>query len=369
MLKIVLSFCIPTYTRPERISQIIKQIITFQSDEIEIIISDDNPLSNRTQEVVKKIKDPRIKYFRNEKNLGFDLNMLKTIERAMGEFVFILMDEDDIEIKTIPWILKIIKANKNLTQLCGSIGDKRPYIDKSYLKVTKDKPRKFEDILLERYLANKNYSYGKIRFKLESKFLRCGSESLKELLFKYPHGSGKVLRKSALDLNKAKKYCGFLFMQQVLIAQALISGDTLCTSKIFAYFGNVQYESNQTLLKGKMWYHPLHELYQVKFRIQIIYDITKGMKDIRKILLDKQKESIYINLIKLLFTKNTKNFAYFSADFQFREIFFNLIPLIRSFKIFLEGLSIVFTMKKSKSLRFWFYFMKKCYSEVFKKHL
>jgi len=366
MPKILLSFCLPSYNRPERIGNIINQIITSQSDEIEIIVSDDNPSSNGTRDIVKKIKDPRVKYFRNKKNIGFDLNILKVIERASGEFIFLQMDEDDIEMETVPWILKIIKENESITQLCGSIGDKRPFRDKSYLKITKDKPRKFEDILLERYLANKNYSYGKIRFKFESKFLRCGSESLKELLFKYPHGSGIVLRKSALDLNKAKKYCGFLFMQQVLIAQALISGDTLCTSKIFAYFGNVQYESNQTLFKGKMWYHPLHALYQAKFRIKIIYDITKEMKNVRNQLLDKHKESIYINLIKLLFTKNTRNFAYFSADFQLKEVFFNLLPLLKSFKDFFKGLSIVLTMKRAKTPGFWTYFIKKIISEILK---
>ena len=37
--------------------------------------------------------------------------MLKTIKRATGEFVFILMDEDDIETEVIPWILDQIKKN------------------------------------------------------------------------------------------------------------------------------------------------------------------------------------------------------------------------------------------------------------------
>ena len=35
MSNILLSFCIPTYDRPERISAFIKYMISFQSDEIE----------------------------------------------------------------------------------------------------------------------------------------------------------------------------------------------------------------------------------------------------------------------------------------------------------------------------------------------
>ena len=366
MLKIFLSFCLPSYNRPERIGNIINQIITSQSDEIEIIVGDDNPSSNETQDIVKKINDPRVKYFRNKKNIGFDLNILKVIKRASGKFIFLQMDEDDIEMETIPWILKIIKENENISQLCGSIGDKRHFRDKSYLKITKNNPRKFEDIIRERYIANKNYSIGKIRFRFGDKFYKRGEKSLKALLFYYPHGSGIVLKKKALDLNSAKKYNGFLFMQQVLIAQALIAGDTLCTSKIFAYFGNIQYETSQPLFEGKKWYHPINKLLQIKFRIQIIYDIIAGIKKCRKILLEQQKQYILENLITLLFTKNTKNFAYLSADFQLKEVFFNLLPLLKSFKDFIKGLCIVLTMKRAKSPGFWIYFIKKIISDILK---
>jgi len=366
MSKVLLSFCLPSYNRPERIGNIIKQIITSQSDEIEIIVSDNNPISNQTQEIVKKIIDPRVKYFRNKKNIGFDLNILKAIERASGEFIFLQMDEDDIEMESIPWILKIIKENENISQLCGSIGDKRPFRDASYLKVTKIKPRRFEDIIRERYIANKNYSRRKFRYKFGDKFYKQGEESLKALLFYYPHGSGIVLRKKALDLNSAKKYNGFLFMQQVLIAQALIAGDTLCTSKIFAYFGKVQYETSQPLFEGKKWYHPIYKLLQTKFRIQIIYDIIKGDKKYRKTFLEQQKQYFLENLITLLFTKNTRNFAYLSADFQLKEVFFNLLPLLKSFKDFIKGLSIVLTMKRAKSPLFWTYFIKKIISDILK---
>jgi len=374
MSNILLSFCIPTYSRPERISAIIKDLISFQSDEIEIVISDDNPLSNSTQEVVKKFTDPRVKYYRNRINLGFDANMIKTIMRAKGEYVFINMDEDDVELDTIPWILKQIKENKNLTYLCGSIGDKRQHYLGDYvkdLKVTKNKPRKFEDILKQRYIFRTYYNYNrsKLRFRFKDKFYKCGFESLKELLFHYHHGSGIVLKKNALNLNQAKKYIGFLFMQQALIAQALIAGDTLSSSKIFAHFGKVQYKSDQPLFKGRQFYHPLHRLIQNRYGIQIIYDITKEIKisrKFKKFLLNRHKNKIYNLLLLLLFTKNTRNFPFLSSDFEFKEIFFYLIPLIRSLKSFIEGLSIVFTIKKAKSPFFWIYFIKKSIKDLMK---
>jgi glycosyltransferase involved in cell wall biosynthesis len=51
------------------------------SQEIEIVVSD-NASIDETRDVIRKIGDPRIKYYRNEKNLGFDANVLKLVERG-----------------------------------------------------------------------------------------------------------------------------------------------------------------------------------------------------------------------------------------------------------------------------------------------
>ena len=365
MSNILLSFCIPTYNRPERISAIIKDIISFQSKEIEIVISDDNPSSNSTREVIKRFKDPRVKYYQNKVNLGFDANMLKTIMRAKGEYIFINMDEDDVELDTLPWILQQIKGNKNLTYLCGSIGDKRPRYKGDYdgdLKVTKAIPRKFEDILNQRYVFRTFYSRKNLRFIFKDKFYKRSPESIKKLIFDYPHGSGIVLKRNILNLNQAKKYVGFLFMQQALIAQALFLGDTLSSSKVFAHFGEIQYKSDQPFFKGKKFYHPIHRLLQTRFKVQIIYDLTSNKKKyrkLRKFLLNNQKDEIFIYLVMILFTKNTRNFAYLSSDFKFQDIFLNLVPFVKSLKSFFEGLSMAFTIKGAISPFFWFFLFKK----------
>jgi len=302
MSNITLSICIPTYNRPKRIQSLIEQIISFKSEEIEVVICDNNPSSRKTKDIVKNFNDNRIKYFHNKINLGYDANLLKTIIRASGEFIFTMMDEDDIELETIPWILNTIKKSPNLTYLYGSIGDKRPKYNEGDFEKKISIPLKnfyFEDFLHEMYLKNQFYSHNEILFKFEDKLLKKGSETLREMLFCYPHGSGIVLRKDTIDIIKAKKYIGFLFMQEALIAQALISGDVLCTSKIFAYIGEVQHKSNQPLFKGVKYYHPLQRLLQIKYKIEIIYDITKGLKDKKRV-----KNELLKNLNLLSFGLN-----------------------------------------------------------------
>lgn len=55
MSNINLSFCVPTYGRSERISKIIEQFSILKSDEIELVIGDDNPKSNLNKE---KLRNP-----------------------------------------------------------------------------------------------------------------------------------------------------------------------------------------------------------------------------------------------------------------------------------------------------------------------
>ena len=119
MSTILISICIPTYNHHRTLLNLLKQIILFKSKEIEIIICDDNPFSTRTEDIVNQIQDPRFKYFRNRKNLGYDANFLNCIEKSSGEFIFIQCDDDDIEMDSFPWILKTIKSNeqRNITQL------------------------------------------------------------------------------------------------------------------------------------------------------------------------------------------------------------------------------------------------------------
>lgn len=313
MPEIMLSFCIPTFDRPKRIDRVIKQILSFKSDEIEIVIGDDNPINSRTIEVMKKYKDTRINYFQNKINLGMDGNMLMVIKKARGKYIFLLMDEDDVEMESIPKIFDIIKSNEDISHICGRIGDKRPGFNKIYFK-----------------------------FKYEDKLFNSRIEALNNFLFYYPHGSGIILRKNSLNLKKAKDYVGFLYMQQALIAQSLLAGNTYSTSKILAYVGADDYQSGQPSFKGSKYYDPLSRLLQSKFKIQIIFDITeyyKHKKLIRRILLLRQKLAI----IHYLF----------------------LLP--KTFKVKLRALYIILQIKISKSPIFWIFIFVNLFFNYIKK--
>ena len=287
MSKVILSICIPTYDRPNRISLLISQIISIQSNEIEVVIVDDNPLNKRTEEVIRRFKDPRIQYFRNKKNLGYDANVLKTINKAKGEFIFLLMDDDDIIPETIPFIIKTIKETDEITHIFGHLSDDR---------------------------ASSGYHYSKTKYT--EKIFKRGQESLENLLFFYSHASGLVIRRDILDLQKALKYIGSLYIQEALVAQALIKGDTIRLSKVFVHCLSDAEGSDQILIKGKKHWHPTGKINVYKYRIKILYDIVKDLENgesVKKIILNRMLDKLYDSLYSSLVDKDYKYYINIKA--------------------------------------------------------
>lgn len=76
-----------------------------------VIVDDDSP--NDLHSIVATFKDPRIRYYRNSRNLG-SLNIVKNwnkcLEYARGEFFVLLCDDDMLEANFVRELLKL--ANK-----------------------------------------------------------------------------------------------------------------------------------------------------------------------------------------------------------------------------------------------------------------
>ncbi len=83
-----------TYNRAQFIEKAIDSIISQTFKDWELIILDDKSTDN-TENIVKKyLQDPRIKYFKNEQNLGITKNRNKSLSLSQGEYIAVL-DSDD----------------------------------------------------------------------------------------------------------------------------------------------------------------------------------------------------------------------------------------------------------------------------------
>src|SRR3989344_4451659 len=91
----LVSICIPVFNRAELIWRALESCINQTYKNIEIVVSD-NASADNTKAVVLEYarRNKRVKYFRNEINIGSGNNYLKSIERASGYFAQTLGSDD-----------------------------------------------------------------------------------------------------------------------------------------------------------------------------------------------------------------------------------------------------------------------------------
>lgn len=90
----LVSICVPTYNRPNLISELLDSILAQTYDNYEIIITD-NSDNLKTKELIEsKYQNEKIKYFKNEQNLGMGGNTLKALSYVSGEYLTFTPDDD-----------------------------------------------------------------------------------------------------------------------------------------------------------------------------------------------------------------------------------------------------------------------------------
>ena len=92
----LISIALCTYNGAEFLVQQLESILSQSYQNIEIIIGDDCSTDDTLRIIAKyECEDPRIKIYKNAKNIGFNKNFGKTISLTTGDFIA-LSDQDDI---------------------------------------------------------------------------------------------------------------------------------------------------------------------------------------------------------------------------------------------------------------------------------
>lgn len=88
-----ISVCIPVYNGAEFLNIAVDSVLNQTEKDFEIIIVD-NQSTDNTVELIKAYKDPRIKLFINERNIGMIPNWNKALSYASGDYIKILPADD-----------------------------------------------------------------------------------------------------------------------------------------------------------------------------------------------------------------------------------------------------------------------------------
>lgn len=102
-----LSICIPVYKGSHLIKNALDSIFRqgFNND-FEIIIGEDTPNEfideiKKTTEIINSYEDDRILFIKNEKNLGYAVNLQNIVSKTSGDIIFLMAQDDILSIDSL----------------------------------------------------------------------------------------------------------------------------------------------------------------------------------------------------------------------------------------------------------------------------
>lgn len=114
------SVCIPVYNREKYIAQCIESVLLQDYENLEIIISD-NCSTDGTADIIKKyLVDRRIRFYRNDENLGMNRNAELLISYAKTEWIVLLSSDDYfIDNNFISQAMQRASMSNKISVICG----------------------------------------------------------------------------------------------------------------------------------------------------------------------------------------------------------------------------------------------------------
>lgn len=89
----LISICIPTYERADRLKETIESVLHQTLENYEIVVVD-NGSTDHTEEVVRSFPDSRIRFFQNDRNIGAAMNHNRCLLESKGTYIKFLHSDD-----------------------------------------------------------------------------------------------------------------------------------------------------------------------------------------------------------------------------------------------------------------------------------
>jgi predicted O-linked N-acetylglucosamine transferase (SPINDLY family)/glycosyltransferase involved in cell wall biosynthesis len=205
------SVVVPSYNRAEDLRRCLYSILAVDCDRLEIIVSD-NASPDHTQDVLAEFKDPRIKAFRQDKNVGAELNMAFIFEKASGEWVITLTDDDWLMPQAVSVIRESVRCNPDVGFIL------------SPLRQINAGGGLVPDHLLIPLQGNPEQQHHFRSFP-------AGPESLRTLFWHGHVFSRWILRRDVIDLEGYKRQIGrHLYSPMWITSKALLNHPTIYTN-------------------------------------------------------------------------------------------------------------------------------------------
>lgn len=252
--RIIVSFCIPTYNRAPLVKRCIEEVLKIDSPQIEIVVVD-NASPDDTENVIGSIKDGRISYFRNQSNIGSAMNVVRTILKAKGDWVFLLSDEDFVNVTVLNDIINGFSNGErtNLAVLLGNV-------------------KKNNELFTHKY---------------ENKFFSKGDEAVCGIGFSHYYLSGILINKKFLNVNELTNFTpdDGIYPHVNIYTRACIFGDAETMNFDFCSEGGWgNHKSYVEKPNNEYFFHPKNRFTQFKIFANMANGIIEDREKRAKML-------------------------------------------------------------------------------------
>lgn len=299
-----LSICIPTYNRSNYLKMCLNSVLSSEYENLEVIVSD-NASQDNTTEIVNSFSDKRLKYIRNEKNIGIELNILNVIANSTGDFIFFLTDDDLLNDSAISQTIQIIQEHPDV----GVIMSKMNILDDKTNEKQKDYTFHNDTILFD-----------------------PGKDALLGLFHAAHVLSRCTIRRDLIDVEGYKRHIGTLYPQIYIIGRALKKAPSVYVDTAF-----ITHRINNQIHWG------YSDDYMASGIIKIIKDITRDEEYCRTVRKKLINYAIAASYNALASEKRNSYRAYSKlvlAYLQIPEYKRSMVFWIHTFLIFLLGASV-----------------------------
>ena len=119
---VLFSVIIATFNRARLLERCLKSVVSCSLSDIEILVAD-NASPDSTQEVLRSCHDSRLRFWRNETNIGVCLNLLKLLQEAQGRWVFFLTDDDCLVEGALERLAESLVMHPNVGVVSSSVNN------------------------------------------------------------------------------------------------------------------------------------------------------------------------------------------------------------------------------------------------------
>lgn len=125
-----ISVLLPTYNYAHYLDQTIPSVLNQTFKEFELIIVDNHSTDNTTEVVKKYLNDPRVCYYRNEKNLGLVGNWNRCLQYPSTEYIKFICADDMIHPEMLAKFYEIMERypSVNLITCNKQLFDGQPWL-------------------------------------------------------------------------------------------------------------------------------------------------------------------------------------------------------------------------------------------------